>query len=195
MRRGWLASGLLALGVMTSVWAGHGETQRVDRSLAGWPVAEFSLRDHRGQAYTQDRLAGRWTLLVFGDTACAAPCAEALAALAGLYGRIGGSEALKSTQVLFVSLEPERDTPPRLRRYLASFDARFIGATGPQPVLRRLAEELGVTARPGPLAVGGQGQVPSIFLIGPDATVRAEFLPPFDVRLLTAAYLKARVRD
>jgi protein SCO1/2 len=111
--------------------------------------------------------------------------------------RIAPTEAVKTTQVLFVSLDPERDTPEILRRYLASFDARFIGASGSWQTLERLTEDLGISVRK-PLhpatRVDNTSYAGSLVLIGPDGVVRAELLPPFDALLLTAEYLKTRAR-
>ncbi|QRQ88853.1 SCO family protein [Cupriavidus oxalaticus] len=197
MRR-WLAR--LAAGLFACLaWslaglapAAHHETQRTDLASHGWPVGDFSLTDQDGRAFTQARLQGHWTLVLLGDTHCGNPCRAALAALAGLYQRLSPTQKLATTQVLFVSLDPQRDTPDALRRYLAPFDARFVGATGSPQTLARLLDDLG--AGPDMPPAANADYPGSLILVGPDATVRAQFLPPFDVTLLTAAYLKARVR-
>ncbi len=106
-----------------------------------------------------------------------------------LYRRIAPTEALKTTQVLFVSLDPQRDTPTRLRTYLAPFDTRFLGGTATPAALGHLADDIH-----GGRPASGEGKAGSLVLVGPDGTVRAEFLPPFDVELLTAEYLKTRAR-
>jgi len=111
--------------------------------------------------------------------------------------RIARAKAIKTTQVLFVSLDPERDTPENLRQYLASFDERFIGVTGSLQTLRGLTGDLGVSV-PNPSKpasrVDNTSYAGSLVLIGPDGVVRAELLPPFDPLLLTAEYLKTRAR-
>lgn len=189
--------GALCLGAAPAL-ADHGAAQRADRALEGWPIGAFALVDQRGHPFTDERLQGRWTFLLFGDSRCGEPCTAALSALAGLHRRIAGTDAVKTTQVIFVSLDPQRDTPGRLRRYLAHFDERFIGATGPRATLRSLVQDLGLappaSAGPGLVNAGTQRYSGSLWLIGPDAAVRAEFLPPFDVPRLTSAYLKTRAR-
>jgi len=167
--------------------AGHNPVQPVNRSVAGWPVGDFALTDDRGQPFTQDRLRRRWTFVVLGDTQCAEPCAAPLAALAGMRRRIAGTEALKTTQVVFVSLDPQRDTGQRLRGYVARFDGSFVGATGAKATLASLADDLGLRGE-------APAQHGALVLVGPDGAVRAQYLPPFDVRLLTADYLKTRAR-
>jgi protein SCO1/2 len=189
MRRRLLAC-WLATGLLPAAWSQEADTQPARDDLAGWVLTPFALTDHEGRPFTQERLRGRWTFVVVGDAGnCGAPCAGALTALAGLFQRIAGSDALKNTQALFLSLAPERETAPRLRAYLAFFDPRFVGVTGAAPTVQWLAGELGAELAPGasPRSAG------TLVLVGPDAAIRAEYLPPFDVPRLTAAYLRARL--
>jgi protein SCO1 len=192
MRR-WIAPLVCSLVLGVPALAHHGKEQHANRGSERWPVDAFSLTDQRGQAFTQDHLQGRWTFVLFGDTRCGEPCSAALTALTGMLQRIARTEAVKTTQVVFVSLDPQRDTAQRLGRYLAEFDSRLVGGTGSPATLRRLADDLGVG---GQVAGSAPDATPSyrgsLVLIGPDATVRVEYLPPFDVLLLTADYLKTR---
>lgn len=195
MRRRLVVS--LGFGSLASpVFAHHGAHQAANRELDGWAVGSFTLTDHEGLAFTQERLRGRWTFVVFGDTStCAQPCAAALEALAGLCRRIERADAMKTTQALFVSLDPQRDSPTRLREYLAGFDTRFIGATAAPAVVQRLADDMGAGGGSA-ASPGADGSRPryrgSLLLVGPDATIRAEYLAPLDVPQLTSAYLRAR---
>lgn len=192
-RRNSLLAIALAAALAWPVQADHVPAQASQRELAGWVVAPFTLTDQDGRPFTEERLRGRWTFVVFGDTgSCGQPCAAALAAAAGLCQRIAPAEASKTTQVLFVSMDPRRDSGRRLRDYLAPFDARFIGATGAPATLARLADDMGAGVEPGvgaapPHYRGG------LLLVGPDGAIRGEYLPPFDVPRLTAAYLRARL--
>jgi protein SCO1/2 len=176
------AVAFFALAALPPAFAYHGRTQGVNRESAGWPVASFTLVDHDGQPFTERRLAGRWTFVLFGDTRCGARCDAALTALAAMQQRLANAQALRTTQVLFVSLDPERDTPEQLRRHVAAFDPRFVGATAPCASLQRLMDGLDVS---------GRG---ALVLIGPDAVLREEFLPPYDPLLLTSEYLRTRSR-
>jgi protein SCO1/2 len=173
---------LLAGMSSTAGIAHHGAAQGVSREAAGWPVGGFALLDQDGLPFTERRLAGRWTFVLFGDTRCGTRCDAPLGALAAMYRRIARADAIRTTQVLFVSLDPERDTPEVLRRHVAAFDARFIAATGPKAALHRLMDELDATG-PGVLV-----------LIGPDSVVRSELLPPYDPLLLTSEYIRTRSR-
>src|SRR5262245_10551554 len=108
----------------------HVGPQHVNRAHAGWPIDDFTLTDQQGDPFTLRRLQGRWTFVTFGDTRCGEPCTAALSAAQGLTQRILRTEAVLTTQVLFVSLDPTGDKPPQLRQYLAPYDKHFVGATG-----------------------------------------------------------------
>lgn len=195
MMRSRLAALLFAISLALPALAHHDARQVVKRELDGWAVASLTLTDQNGRDFTQERLRGRWTFVLFGDTtACAQPCGAALAALAGLCQRIAPADAMKTTQILFISLDPQRDTPARLREYLATFDTRFIGATAAPATLQRLADDMGAGDTAAPAGSNGAPRHyrGSLLLIGPDATIRAEYLPPLDVLRLTAAYLRTR---
>lgn len=184
-RRRWLA---WMLGVALPARADHQRVQRADLSAAGWPVGSFRLTDHQGRAFTQESLQGRWTFVLLGDAQCTEACSTPLAALAALRRRIAGTEALKTTQVVFVRLDPQGgEGAQRLRDGVLGFDDTFIAATGSAAMLAGLADDLGLGAAP-------DGTRGSMVLVGPDGAVRAHYLPPFDVRLLTAHYLKTRSR-
>jgi len=198
MRANAVAVGIATLlAAATVALAGHPPTQRFDEALSGWPIGGFELIDQNRRAFTSAGLRGRWTLLVVGGSGCGEPCSAALAALTGLYRRIAGTKALRTTQVLFVSLDAT-DTPADLRRLLTRYDARFIGLAGPAAELAGLADDLGITYDPhaGQESAdsGVEQHTGSVWLVGPDAVIRTEFLPPFDVPLFTAAFLKIRLR-
>lgn len=89
---------------------------------------DFTLQSSRGG---EDGLAGHRgevVLLFFGFTSCPDVCPANLAHLQALFGELGDDAA--GTQVLLVTVDPETDTPERLKEYLARFDDRFIGLTG-----------------------------------------------------------------
>jgi protein SCO1/2 len=197
LARSGLLGGVLIAGAVMPARTDHAPAQSVSFASSGWPIDDFALADQHGNPFTQDRLRGRWTLLLLGDSRCGEPCTSALAALSGLYRRIAATKALETTQVVFLSLDP-RDTPAELARYLASYDPRFLGATGPREVLAGIEEDLGVsrgsTSGQAPPATGSRNCDGSIGLIAPDGVLRSRQPPPFDVPTLTAEYLKTRVR-
>ena len=101
---------------------------KFDRSSDGWPVPEFSLIDHNGDALTRPRLLGQWSFVLFGDTSCASACTTGLRTLTALRARIAGTKVLHSTQIVFVSLDPARDNATRLKDYVAPYDKDLVVA-------------------------------------------------------------------
>lgn len=162
----------------------------IDLDADGWPVPEFLLVDQNGDKLTRQQLLGQWSFVLFGDTRCASPCTTGLVAMSALRARIAGARVVHSTQFLFVSLDPVRDDAARLTAYLAPFGPGLVAATGTAQMLKVLADELGATQRIG-RASGHDG---SLVLIDPQGNVRAVYLAPYDVRLLTADFLIRRAR-
>ncbi|GIW09549.1 MAG: lipoprotein [Dehalococcoidia bacterium] len=114
------------------------------RTLTGSPLAEpipaadFTLRDTAGGSVSLASLRGRPVLLTFGYTHCPDVCPLTLSNLAAAKRLLGRSG--QDLQVLFITVDPERDTPTTLRAYLDRFDPAFIGLV-PTP------EELPALAR------------------------------------------------
>ncbi len=182
---------LLAVVSVQPALAEPPERQRTSRLTSGWPPSDFMLIDQHGRAFTQENLIGQWTFVLLGDTRCGEPCAAALTALAGMRQRIAGTNRVKTTQVLFVSLAQE--SPEELRRYLAPYDEHFIGASGSPQTVARLADELGIAAAVPVSSRGGREYSGVLSLIDADGIIWGEFLPPFEAQMLTARYLKTRI--
>ncbi len=177
-------AGLVAA-ACTPAWAGHGPTQRVDDHVAGWQLDSLALTNDRRQAVTEKLLKGHWNFVLFGSASrCTEQCVEALNALVGMHKRIAASDKIKTTQLLFVALDAAADTPERLRAYLAGYDAPIIGYSGTPQMLKRLRDELQIAP----------DSRSSLWLIGPNLVVRAEFLPPYDAKLLASFYMRMRSR-
>jgi protein SCO1/2 len=154
-----------------------------------WPIEPFTLLDHQGQRFTEARLDGQWTFVVFGDTRCAERCGQAMKALAHLRDRMGKAQAGDNTQVLFISVQPESDTHERLRELVTRYHPTFIAATGSQATLAQLSLLMNSPSSSEDVHHGDA----SIMLIGPDGFPRAQFLPPFDAGALTSEYLRMRL--
>jgi len=133
---------------------------------------EFALRGSDGSEVTLARYRGKAVLLTFGFTHCAAVCPTTLATLA--QARSGLGKAADSVQVIYVTVDPERDSAEHMRDYLAAFDRTFIGATGEPQTLAAVREKYGVTAvRQGSGPEYAMAHTSSIFLIDRAGTLRA----------------------
>lgn len=101
----------------------------------------FSLTADEGQALSLSDLKGRLVVLAFGYTQCPDICPTTLAELARVLRELG-AEAQR-VQVLFITLDPKRDTPERLHAYVRHFDPRVIGLTGTVDQVSRVARQFG----------------------------------------------------
>ena len=156
------------------------------------PAPEFALRGSDGSELALARYRGKVVLMSFGFTNCAAVCPITLATLAQARGALG--PAADALQVVFVTVDPERDPAPRLKAYLAAFDASFVGATGAPDALAAMRKSYGVMAAKVPMADGyAMDHTSSVFLIDREGKLRA--LMPYghdakdfvhDVKLLLA---------
>ncbi|RAR62940.1 MULTISPECIES: SCO family protein [Halomonadaceae] len=93
------------------------------------PALDLSLMDENGQQVEEDAYTGKTTLLYFGYTHCPDVCPTSLARMTAAIKKLD-EPARDDIQVLFVSVDPERDTPARLRQYTDVFGPQFIGLTG-----------------------------------------------------------------
>ncbi|MBL8491995.1 MAG: SCO family protein, partial [Rhodocyclaceae bacterium] len=92
------------------------------------PLPAFDF-ERAGGRFTNGDLTGRWTFLFFGYTQCPDICPTALALMAQVKAGIVEAKGAEP-QVAFVSVDPKRDTPALLARYVPHFDPAFIGAVG-----------------------------------------------------------------
>lgn len=102
----------------------------------------FSLTDHTGQARTLADFRGKLVVLFFGYTQCPDVCPTTMAEMAAVMKELGPSS--KDVQVLFVTLDPERDTQEVLAHYVPAFDKRFIGLRGTPEQTAQTAKEFKV---------------------------------------------------
>lgn len=154
---------------------------------------DFTLRGSDGTALSLTRHRGKLVLLSFGFTHCAAVCPTTLATLAQARKALGPQAG--AVQVVFVTVDPDRDDAARLKTYLAAFDPSFVGGAGTPEALAAVRKDYGISARKVPMADGyAVDHSSSIFLIDRDGSLRA--MMPYgrdakdfvhDIRLLLLA--------
>jgi len=191
----------LVLLVGAMMWFSGGTRVRPDLEVAtvfasSRPLPELRLIDHRGVAFSSDRLAGQFSLLFFGFTHCPDICPITLKVLADANAELA-HRGLQPPDVIFVSVDPQRDTPEQIERYLNGFDPAFLGVTGDPQALESLTKFLGVMVQ----THAGEGEAAysithnaSVFLIGPQTELIAVFGPPHQASTIAADYLKIRQR-
>ena len=104
-------------------------------------IPDLPLVDMNGQPFKLSQLRGRSVLIFFGYTFCPDVCPLTLAELKQIKALLGPQAA--DVAVLYVSVDPERDTPEVLKRYIGAFDPDFLSATGDIESVRRFASEFG----------------------------------------------------
>lgn len=146
-------------------------------------VPDFTLLDAEGRAFTRRDLAGTPTLVFFGFTHCPDVCPTTLVKLAQVRKQ---AQLPGGLRVVFVSVDPQRDTPAVLGPYVQAFDPQFIGLTGEPAALAELARGFGVAVNRVELPGGDYTMDHSavIFLLDADAHLVGLFTPPFTVAAL-----------
>jgi protein SCO1/2 len=139
--------------------------------------------DSRGEAFTAAGFAGHASLLFLGFTHCPDVCPTTLALLA----RVRRATQAAVT-VYLVSVDPERDTPEVLQRYLASFDPEFIGLAAAPLDMKAFARTLGAAVAKVDLPGGNYAMDHSatLYLLDDGGRLRAVFTPPLDTKTLAA---------
>ena len=140
----------------------------------------FTLTAANGQTVTERSFQGRYVLVYFGYTSCQDVCPLTLGAVAHAMDVLG-PEANR-IQPLFVTVDPQRDTPDVLGRYVAGFSPRLLGLTGTSDQLRRMRQDYRVTSIVHPGSAGSAGYTVDhssvLYLLGPDghylAPIRAD---------------------
>ena len=188
-----LAVVALALGAVSAHWLWAPAPAPAHDVLvldAPRPVPDLALLDHHGRPFDRSRLAGRWSVLFFGFTRCPDICPTTLIALAGASGYLDDLPAGQQPQVVFVSVDPMRDDPETLARYVPHFDPDFTGVTGELPAVQTLTGSLGVAVSYRRQAEGDYSvdHSAALFLVDPEARLRAIFPAPHDAARLARDY-------
>ncbi len=103
-------------------------------------IESFTLLDDDGDPFTQQKLLGKWSLVFFGFTSCPDVCPLTMTELAQFYRRYSESGAENSPQIVFISVDTERDGIAELSEYMSRFDDSFVGLSGPAYETKRVAE-------------------------------------------------------
>jgi protein SCO1 len=157
------------------------------------PIAEFSLIDQNGDTFTLENLKHQWTFVFFGYTQCPDVCPTSLSMLGQVMRLLENDPALdKLPHGLFVSVDPERDTPETLAQFVPYFYPEFTGATGSPEELHKLTRQLGILYAKS----GDSGErdylidhSAAIILFDPDGKYHALFGIPHDPQLIASEFV------
>jgi len=140
------------------------------------PIADFTLTDQDGRSLAFSSLRGEPALVFFGFTHCPSVCPTTLARLKSLHAARDG--ALKPARVVLISVDGDRDTPERLKSYLAALSPDFIGLTGDPKATSKIAARFAAVFFKEPAAKDGSYNVmhsTQVFAVDKAGRLRATF--------------------
>lgn len=170
------------------------------RSISGlmWPnpkvLQEFDLLDQNGEAFNLDRLKEHWSLLFFGYTRCPDICPATMTLMNDITLTLK-AENQPTPQIVFISVDPDRDNQSLLKDYMAYFNPDFIGATADPEKLHVLLKQLGILS----MKVKQEGSSEylvdhsaSLLLVDPEGQLLSVFSAPHNADEIRERYLNIR---
>lgn len=146
-------------------------------------IADFQLTDSSGQPFSRLNLQGKPTLVFFGFTHCPDVCPTTLVKLA----QAKKTAHIPGLNVVFVTVDPARDTQRLVGLYVHAFDPDFVGLTGAEKTIDTMAHNFGVAVNKVDLPGGDytMDHTAAVFLLNTHGQVAGIFTPPFDTPKLT----------
>ncbi|ABZ74826.1 electron transport protein SCO1/SenC [Shewanella halifaxensis HAW-EB4] len=145
MRLTWIITAILmvAAGVYASIGLNSPKPLALQTSFeypSPQPLAPFSLIDQHGNTFTNADLNGKWSLFFIGYTSCPDVCPTTMGKLTSAYPSLAQGEDL---QVIFLSVDPQRDSTSTLESYIRFFNPEFVAVTGEHKQLLPVTRSLG----------------------------------------------------
>ncbi len=172
---GAFVAGLVLFTTVVFIFTGKSPAPIAMPSAVGGP---FKLVDQNSRPITDQDLKGHPFLVFFGFTHCPDVCPTTLFEVSEILRALG--PAGKDARALFVTVDPERDTPQVLKDYLGSFDPRVIGVTGDAEAVTAMIKAYRVYAKKVPTDGGGytMDHTAIVYLMGKDG----RFVVPFNMK-------------
>ncbi len=144
-------------------------------ALAGAIGGPFQLVDQNGETFTDADLKGKWSLVYFGYTHCPDACPTALNDISIALSQLGPKR--DAVRPVFITVDPERDTPESLKEYVTSFDAPILALTGTAEQVAKAAKGYRVYYAKHPEAGGDYSMDHSsvIYVMDPEGRFTASF--------------------
>ncbi|MDX8411148.1 MAG: SCO family protein [Mariprofundaceae bacterium] len=165
-----------------------------------WEAREltpFKLTAADNKSFNLDDLKGKWSFIFFGYTHCPDICPTTLNVLAATFEKLARKPAVApEIQGVFVSVDPKRDTPELLKKYVSYFDDGFSGITGSTAQIDALTRQVGAL-----YALHSENEKDTsyevthnstIFLIDPEGRLYGRFPPPQVPRVIADTFVKIR---
>ena len=157
----------------------------------------FKLTDHNNTVFDEKRLQGKWSFIFFGYTSCPDICPATLYVLSSVHGLLVDETGKipDDMQVVFISVDPARDTTEKLAKYVTYFNKDFIGTIADKTEIDKLARQFGAGYIIEEETSAGEYNVShtsAIFLIDPYGRLVASFSQPHQPSTITSLYKKIR---
>jgi protein SCO1/2 len=151
-------------------------------------IPDFHLTQTNGAPLTLDSWRGRWDVIYFGYASCPDVCPTTLATFKAVWRELQARKLTGNVRFNFISVDPQRDTPELLGKYVSFFNPDFIAATGSDDQLTGLTRSLGLiysrtTDATGNIEVDHSG---SAVIVDPKGELIGLFRPPFEARAVAA---------
>jgi len=172
---GAFVAGLVLFSAVVFIVTGRSPAPITMPSAVGGP---FKLVDQNSQPITEQDLIGHPYLVFFGFTHCPDVCPTTLFEVSEILRKLGPDA--KNVRALFITVDPERDTPAVLKDYMSSFDPRVIGATGDSAAIMSVEKTFRVYAKKIPLDGGGYTMDHTAIVYLMDKAGR--FVAPFNMK-------------
>jgi protein SCO1/2 len=191
--------GVAALAVAAGLWlqlqsARPTEPPQTEATLlrSARPLGTVVLLDQDGKEFPIHQLRGHWSLVFFGFTHCPDVCPTTLAMMGQVSTMLMDLDPAQRPRMVFVSIDPERDTPELVGTYVSHFDPGMLGLTGDPDQVENLAGQLGVAYQQVPDQQGGYSMDHSaaIFLLNPRVELQAVFSAPHHRQWVAGDYRK-----
>lgn len=144
-----------------------------------------------GKPFTNAQLQGHWSMMFFGFTHCAMLCPTTLSTLNQFYGKLESANFKDMPQIVFVSIDPERDSLKRIDTYVTSFNKNFQGATASEEVLDKVTNEFNILFTKVNPTNDKDYQIDhsgTVLLFDPQGNLAGLFSPPIDAKTLAEDY-------
>ncbi len=167
----------IAAGVLLALALRETPRGAAGTALASAIGGQFQLIDQNGKPFSDANLKGKWHLIFFGYTHCPDACPTALNEMSLALDRLGIKR--DEVGVVFITVDPERDTPDVLKSYVQSFDAPIVALTGSPEAVAQAAKAYRVFYAKHPRADGDYDMDHSavIYVMNPEGRFTATFTP------------------
>lgn len=156
-------------------------------------IAPFDLQDTKGHAFTLESLKQHWSFIFVGFATCPDVCPTTLGVFDRVFAHLQKAHGVVMPQFIFVSVDPERDTLPKLAEYVHKFNDDFIGATGKNEELKKLANSLNVFYEKiynADKTMYVFNHSTSVALVNPDGKLQAVFTSPLQADDIANNYIE-----